>query len=58
MGIMLGRIKMHMLNIEHNNNFPACFNPELLPILTCAQILFFDEIHIEQEEAPLLTTEC
>ena len=50
---MLGRIKMYTFNIEHNNNLPAFFNPELLPKLTCVQIVLFDEMYIEREGGPL-----
>ena len=50
---MLGRISKDTLMIEHINNLPGCFNPELLYTLTCTQIIYFDEMHIEQEGGPL-----
>ena len=44
------------LLIEYQGNIPFEFDPEGLPTLNPHQVIFFDEIHIDQEAGSLSKT--
>ena len=45
---------MRTLLEEYGSNcIPDYYNPDLLPHLTTEQIVFYDEMHVEQEGGPL-----
>ena len=47
--IMQGKIKKEDLLREYKSNIPFEFDPEKLPTISPHQVIFFDEIHIDQE---------
>ena len=53
---MQGKIKKEDLLREYKGNIPFEFDPEKLPTISPHQVIFFDEIHIDQEAGSLSKT--
>lgn len=54
MNIVLGRSTMRTLLLEEyeTNSIPNYYNLNLLPHLTSKQIVYYDEMHVDQEGGP------
>ena len=51
--VMRGVITKQQLQEEYNGKLPDHYNPDLLPKLSRHQVIFFDEMHMNQEGDPI-----
>ena len=56
MMIMCGIFTITLLTLEYPLGIPEYFDPAKLPELECEQIIWFDEVHMEQHGGPLSST--
>ena len=51
--VMRGVITKQQLQEEYNGKLPDHYNPDLLPKLSRHQVIFFEEMHMNQEGGPI-----
>ena len=54
--IMNGQITKNELTAEYPEGIPIHFDPSKLPTIECAQIVWYNEVHMEQHGGPLSST--
>ena len=50
--VMTGRLTKGELEVEYPEGIPKEFDPEQLPTISRHQVVFFDEVHMDQECGP------